>query len=88
MKCPKCDADVLTGDKKLPNHCPDCHYEWDKGSDPMSGEKNPDHKDIEVAENITRIPVLKSTRSLMTFNQDFRRPKIVDRIDNALEQLG
>lgn len=85
--CPKCDVDVLVGDMKLPNHCPGCHYEWEKGEDPMDGEKNPKHKGI-AKEDITRIPILKSRGSLMTFNNNLRKPNIVDRIDSAIENIN
>jgi DNA-directed RNA polymerase subunit M/transcription elongation factor TFIIS len=83
MKCPKCDTEVLIGNKNNPNHCGKCHYEWDVNKDSNEGEKNVKH----VEESLHSKIALKAQKSFLTYNLDLRRTKpVVDRIDTALSE--
>lgn len=74
MICPKCGSDdVLLGHEHKPNKCAECDHTWKN-----EGEAS---KDIALAKHEG---ILKSPEVLLTINSNFRRRRLLTRLDEAL----
>lgn len=81
VNCPKCGStDILIGTKEQPHHCSDCGFEWYPGEEPR---KPPRRKSTGQARSES-ILAFKSPHILITINQNMKRNRLSDRLDDVL----